>query len=61
MPYQIDHLRVVVETTKRLLTKEQMDKKAGNPPLVHSCKLVNVAPKIKTKLKGVKRKCPLVL
>ena len=27
--YQIDHLRVVVETAKRVLTKEQMDKKAG--------------------------------
>ena len=29
MPYQINDLRVVVETAKRLLTKEQMDKKAG--------------------------------
>ena len=29
MPYQIDDLRVAVETAKRLLTKEQMDKKAG--------------------------------
>ena len=29
MLYQIDNLRVVVETTKRLLTKEQMYKKAG--------------------------------
>ena len=29
MFYQIDNLRVVVETAKRLLTKEQMDKKAG--------------------------------
>ena len=29
MMYQIDDLRVVVETAKRLLTKEQMDKKAG--------------------------------
>ena len=29
MLYQIDNLRVVVETAKRLLTKEQMDKKAG--------------------------------
>ena len=29
MLYQIDGLRVVVETAKRLLTKEQMDKKAG--------------------------------
>ena len=27
--YQIDNLRVAVETAKRLLTKEQMDKKAG--------------------------------
>ena len=29
MLYQIDNLRVVVETAKRLLTKEQMDKKVG--------------------------------
>ena len=29
MLYQIDGLRVAVETAKRLLTKEQMDKKAG--------------------------------
>ena len=29
MLYQIDDLRVAVETTKRLLTKEQMDKKTG--------------------------------
>ena len=29
MLYQTDDLRVVVETAKRLLTKEQMDKKAG--------------------------------
>ena len=29
MLYQIDNLRVVVETAKRLLTKEPMDKKAG--------------------------------
>ena len=29
MVYQIENLRVVVETAKKLLTKEQMDKKAG--------------------------------
>ena len=29
MLYQINDLRVVVETAKRLLTKEQMDKKSG--------------------------------
>ena len=29
MLYQIDNLRVAVETAKRLLTKEQMDKRAG--------------------------------
>ena len=29
MPYQINDLRVVVEMAKRLLIKEQMDKKAG--------------------------------
>ena len=29
MLYQMDNLRVAVETAKRLLTKEQMDKKAG--------------------------------
>ena len=28
MLYQINYLRVAVETAKRLLTKEQMDKKA---------------------------------
>ena len=29
MLYQIDDLRTAVETAKRLLTKEQMDKKSG--------------------------------
>ena len=29
MFYQINDLRVAVETDKRVLTKEQMDKKAG--------------------------------
>ena len=29
MLYQINYLRVVVETAKRLMIKEQMDKKAG--------------------------------
>ena len=29
MLYQVEDLRVVVETAKRLLTKEQMDKKTG--------------------------------
>ena len=29
MLYQINDLRVAIETAKRLLTKEQMDKKAG--------------------------------
>ena len=29
MLYQIDDLRMVVETAKRLLTKEQIDKKSG--------------------------------
>ena len=29
MLYQINDLRVAVETAKRLLTKEQMDKKSG--------------------------------
>ena len=31
MLYQINYLKVVVDTAKRLLTKEQMDKKAGQP------------------------------
>ena len=38
MLYQINDLRVVVETAKRLLTKEQMDKKAGQAttsPFMH--------------------------
>ena len=36
MLYQITDLRVVVETAKRLLIKEQMDKKAGQSMAVHA-------------------------
>ena len=43
--YQIDNLRVAIETAKRLLTKEQMNKKAGQATTVYSCKLTKVTPK----------------
>ena len=49
MLYQINDLREAVETTKRLLTKEQRNKKAGNLPPAHSCKLIRVVLKAKTK------------
>ena len=58
MLYQIDDLKVMVEMAKRLLTKEQMDKRQDNLPPAHSCKLIRVVPKTRTKWK---RKCPLVL
>ena len=57
MLYQINELRVVVEMAKRLLTKEQMDKKAGQSSTSPFMQ-VRVAPKTKIKWK---RKCPLVL
>ena len=61
MLYPMDNLRVVVETAKRLLTKEQMDKRAGQATSSPFMQVIQDNPKIKTKLKRVKRKCPLVL
>ena len=58
MLYQIDNMRVVVETAKRLFTKSKWRKRQDNPLPAHSCKLIRVAPKVKTKWK---RKYPLVL
>ena len=55
---QIDNLRVAVETAKRLLIKEQMDKKAGQSTASPFMQVNQVAPKVKTKWK---RKSPLVL
>ena len=54
---QIDDLRVAVETAKRLLTKEQMDKRQDSLLPAHSCKLIRIVPKTKIKWK---RKYPLV-
>ena len=61
MLYQINDLRVVVETAKRLLTKEQMDKKSDKLLPAHSCKLVRTIPKVRVRMKRMRRKCPLVL
>ena len=58
MLYQINDLRVVVETAKSLLIKEQIDKKAGHSTAVHSCKSIKLPPKKQTKWR---RKYPLVL
>ena len=51
MLYQINDLRVAVETAKRLLTKEQMDKMAGQSTASPFIKLVRAIPKMKIKLK----------
>ena len=48
MLYHIDDLRVVVEMAKRLLTKEQMDKKAGQSTTIQ---LGNSKSKYKTEKK----------
>ena len=48
MLFQINNLRVVVETAKRLLIKEQMDKKAEQSIASLSCKLA------KTKTEWIK-------
>ena len=61
MLYQINDLRIVVETAKRLLTKNKWTKRQDKLQPAHSCKLVRAIPKIKIKLKRVRRKCPLVL
>ena len=61
MLYQINDLRMAVETAKRLLTKEQMIKSQDKLLPAHLCKPVRTIPKVRVKLKRMKRKCPLVL
>ena len=58
MLYHIDNLREAVEMAKRVLAKEQMDKKAGQSSTSPFCKLVRVVPKKEIKQK---RKFPLML
>ena len=58
MLYQIDDLRVLVETAKRLLTKEQMDKKAGQSSASSFMQVNQGGSKSKDK---TERKYPLVL
>ena len=58
MLYQINYLRVAVEMAKRLLTKEQMEKRQDSPLPVHLYKSIRVTPETKIKWK---RKYPLVL
>ena len=57
----INDLRVVVETANRLLTKEQMDKKAGEATTSPVMQVSQGNSKIRIKLKRVNRKCSLVL
>ena len=61
MLYQIDNLRVVVETAERLLTKEQMDKKAGQSTTSPFMQVSQSSSKNKDKSKKSERKYPLVL
>ena len=61
MLYQINDLRVAVETAKRLLTKEQMDKKSGQATTSPFMQTSQDNSKVKVRLKRMKRKCPLVL
>ena len=56
MLYQIDTLTVAVETAKRLLTKEQMDKKAGQATTSPFMQVSQGNPKNKTE-KGEKKVC----
>ena len=56
MLYQIDNLRVVVETAKRLLTKEQMDKKAGQSTASPFMQVSQGSSKNKDKSKRSKKK-----
>ena len=58
MLYHIGNLREAVEMAKRILAKEQMDKKGDNLPSAHLCKLIRVVPKAKIRWK---RRYPLVL
>ena len=57
MLYHIDNLREAVEMAKRVLAKEQMDKKAGQSSTILFMQL-RVVPKTEIKQK---RKYPLVL
>ena len=50
MLYQIDDLRVVVETAKRLLTKEQMDTKSGQSTASPFLQVSQGSPKNKDKM-----------
>ena len=50
MLFQIDNLRVVVETAKRLLTKEQMDKKVGQCTTSPFMQVSQGSPKVKDKM-----------
>ena len=56
MLYQIDKLRVVVETAKRLLTKEQMDKKAGQSTSSSLMQVRQSSSKNKDKMEKSKKK-----
>ena len=49
MLYQINDLRVGVEMAKRLLIKEQMEKRQDSPLTVHSYKLVKTKTKWRRK------------
>ena len=51
MLYQINNLRLAVETAKRLLTKEQMDKKAGQSTASPFMQVSQGSPKIRDKSK----------
>ena len=50
MLYQIYNLRVAVETAKRLLTKEQMDKKTGKSTASPFMEVIQSNSKIKDKM-----------
>ena len=51
MLYHIDNLREAVEMAKRVLAKEQMDKKAGQSSASPFMQIVRVVPKIEIKQK----------
>ena len=51
MLYQIDNLRMPVETAKRLLTKEQIDKKSGQSTTSPFMKTRSENPKSKNEKK----------
>ena len=50
MLYQIDDLRMVLETAKRLLTKEQIDKKSGQATASPFMKSVKTILKVKVRM-----------